>query len=75
MVNLKPAKDITFFAKTNFRNEYKRFGIKTEDKRKHTCIVGKTGMGKTICWRQWQSLVFNPREPVSLYDLKKNPQT
>jgi len=47
MVNLKPTKDITFFAKTNFRNEYKRFGIKTEDRRRHIYIVGKTGMGKT----------------------------
>jgi len=48
MVNLKLAKrDITFFAKTNFRNDYKRFGIKTEDRRRHIYIVGKTGMGKT----------------------------
>jgi len=46
MVNLN-AKDITFFAKTNFRNEDKRFGIKIEDRRKHIYIVGKTGMGKT----------------------------
>jgi len=48
MTNLKLAKkDITFFAKTNFRNEQKRFGIKTEDRRRHIYIVGKTGMGKT----------------------------
>jgi len=48
MASLKLAKrDITFFAKTNFRNEYKRFGIKTEDRRKHIYVVGKTGMGKT----------------------------
>jgi len=48
MTNLKLTKrDITFFAKTNFRNEYKRFGIKREDRRRHIYIVGKTGMGKT----------------------------
>jgi len=48
MIGLKLAKrDITFFAKTNFRNEYKRFGIKREDRRKHIYVVGKTGMGKT----------------------------
>jgi len=46
MANLN-AKDITFFAKTNFRNEYKRFGIKTEGRRTHIYIVGKIGMGKT----------------------------
>jgi len=48
MVSLKLAKkDISFFAKTNFRNEYRKFGIKKEDRRRHTYIVGKTGMGKT----------------------------
>ena len=39
--------DITFFAKTNYRNHGKRFGIKTDDRRRHMYIVGKTGMGKT----------------------------
>lgn len=47
MVNLKLAKrDITFFAKINFRNGYRKFGIKRKERRKHTYIVGKTGMGK-----------------------------
>jgi len=41
MANLKLAKrDITFFGKTNFRNHYKRFGIKTEDRRRHIYVVG-----------------------------------
>jgi len=39
--------DITFFAKTNFRNQETTFGIKTDDRRRHMYIVGKTGMGKT----------------------------
>ncbi|RLF54686.1 MAG: hypothetical protein DRN13_02060 [Thermoplasmata archaeon] len=38
---------ITPFAKTNFRNEEKLFGIKREDRRYHIYIIGKTGMGKT----------------------------
>jgi len=46
MVNLN-TEDITFFAKTNFRNEYRKFGIKREDRRRHIYIIGKTGMGKT----------------------------
>ncbi|KKQ48057.1 MAG: hypothetical protein US66_C0002G0001, partial [Candidatus Moranbacteria bacterium GW2011_GWD2_37_9] len=39
--------DITFFAKTNFRNRETEFGIKTDDRRRHIYVIGKTGMGKT----------------------------
>ncbi len=39
--------DVNFFAATNFRNQFRRFGIKTDDRRRHMYIVGKTGMGKT----------------------------
>ncbi len=39
--------EITIFAETNFRNARRRFGIKTDDRRRHIYIVGKTGMGKT----------------------------
>jgi hypothetical protein len=39
--------DINFFAKTNFRNQEVPFGIKTDDRRRHMYIIGKTGMGKT----------------------------
>ncbi|NTV41347.1 MAG: type IV secretion system DNA-binding domain-containing protein, partial [Candidatus Moranbacteria bacterium] len=39
--------DIAFFAKTNFRNQERVFGIKTDDRRRHMYIIGKTGMGKT----------------------------
>ncbi|MEK7635675.1 MAG: type IV secretion system DNA-binding domain-containing protein [Patescibacteria group bacterium] len=45
-------KDITLFAKTNFRNKERIFGIKRKDRRQHTYIVGKTGTGKT-------TLLFN----------------
>jgi hypothetical protein len=38
---------ITVFAKTNFRNQEVPFGIKTDDRRRHMYLVGKTGMGKT----------------------------
>ena len=40
-------KDINFFGETTFRNQRKRFGIKTDDRRRHIYTVGKTGMGKT----------------------------
>ncbi len=39
--------DINFFAKTKYRDEEKKFGIKTDDRRRHVYIIGKTGMGKT----------------------------
>lgn len=39
---------ITFLGVTSFRNENKKFGIKTDDRRRHVYIVGKTGMGKTV---------------------------
>ncbi|MFZ1626255.1 MAG: CxxC-x17-CxxC domain-containing protein [Candidatus Moraniibacteriota bacterium] len=38
---------ITVFAKTNFRNQERVFGIKADDRRRHMYILGKTGMGKT----------------------------
>ncbi len=39
--------DVTFFGLTSFRNARKRFGIKTDDRRRHFYIIGKTGMGKS----------------------------
>lgn len=39
--------DVTLFAKTNFRGQERAFGIKTDDRRRHMYIIGKTGMGKT----------------------------
>jgi len=39
--------DINFFAKTNFRNSQVKFGIKTDDRRRHMYLIGKTGMGKS----------------------------
>jgi hypothetical protein len=52
--NIKPVnqpeiekEDICLFAQTNFRNQNCRFGIKTDDRRRHTYVIGKTGMGKT----------------------------
>lgn len=38
---------ICLFAETNYRNQLRRFGIKTDDRRRHMYIIGKTGMGKT----------------------------
>jgi septin family protein len=38
---------MTFFARTNFRNQRKVFGIKRADRRAHMYLIGKTGTGKS----------------------------
>ena len=38
---------INFFAKTNFRNQERVFGIKEDDRRRHMYVIGKTGVGKS----------------------------
>ena len=40
-------KEISVFAQTTYRNELKKFGIKTDDRRRHMYLIGKTGMGKS----------------------------
>ncbi|MCK9438904.1 MAG: type IV secretion system DNA-binding domain-containing protein [Patescibacteria group bacterium] len=39
--------EVIFFGQTNFRNEMRKFGIKTDDRRRHMYLIGKTGMGKS----------------------------
>lgn len=39
--------DIIYFGETTFRNKKQRFGIKTDDRRRHFYVVGKSGMGKS----------------------------
>jgi hypothetical protein len=46
LANSSP-KEITIFAKTNFRHIEQEFGIRDDDRRRHMYIIGKTGMGKS----------------------------
>jgi len=39
--------DISFFARTDFRNQRKVFGIRQADRLQHLYLVGKTGVGKS----------------------------
>ena len=39
--------DINYFATASIRGKTVKFGIKTDDRRRHIYVVGKTGMGKT----------------------------
>ena len=47
MANLEPQNDMVLLAETNFRNQRVKFGIKRDDRRRHTYLIGKTGMGKS----------------------------
>lgn len=38
---------ITYFGETTFRNQKQKFGIKTDDRRRHFYVIGKSGMGKS----------------------------
>ena len=40
-------KETIFFAETNYRNIRRKFGIETDDRRRHMYFVGKTGTGKS----------------------------
>jgi len=46
-MNIPLKKDLTYFAKTNFRNIQQTFGIKRKDRRQHMYILGKSGSGKS----------------------------
>jgi type IV secretory pathway TraG/TraD family ATPase VirD4 len=39
--------DVTHFAKVDFRNEQRQFGIKDNDRFSHIYVIGKTGTGKS----------------------------
>lgn len=42
-------KDITYFARVNFRDDNRLFGIHQADRLLHTYLLGKTGTGKSTC--------------------------
>ncbi len=39
--------NVTIIGETNFRNQHEQYGIRTNDRRRHVYIIGKTGMGKS----------------------------
>ena len=42
------AQDVVYFARTDFRNHNRLFGVKRKDRRQHMYVIGKTGTGKTV---------------------------
>ncbi len=47
MNETRPDNPVAFFARTNFRNQRKLFGIRQADRLQHMYIIGKTGTGKS----------------------------
>ncbi|MFA5829386.1 MAG: type IV secretory system conjugative DNA transfer family protein [Candidatus Gracilibacteria bacterium] len=39
--------DISMFGITNYHNNFQKFGLKREDRRRHLYVVGKSGVGKS----------------------------
>ncbi|MBU0649178.1 type IV secretion system DNA-binding domain-containing protein [Patescibacteria group bacterium] len=60
--------EITLFAQTNFRNKGRRFGIKTDDRRKHVYILGKTGVGKTTLLENMMIADINAGHGLAIVD-------
>lgn len=48
MPDLPMNRDITYFARTNFRGGNEIFGIKRKDRRQHMYVLGKSGTGKSV---------------------------
>ncbi|MGD0156183.1 MAG: type IV secretion system DNA-binding domain-containing protein [Terracidiphilus sp.] len=64
-----PAPDrIAFFARTNFRNERRTFGINRADRRAHMYVIGKTGTGKSTLLETLISQDITHGEGVALID-------
>ncbi len=59
---------ITYFAKTNFRNERTTFGIKKNDRTKHMYVIGKTGMGKTTLLENMEAQDIKNGEGLCIID-------
>ena len=65
---MEDKKDITIIGETNFRNASVKFGIKTDDRRRHIYTIGKTGSGKTTLMENMILDDINEGRGVGLID-------
>lgn len=61
-------KDVVYFGRTDFRGENKLFGIKRNDRRQHTYIIGKTGTGKSVLLENLIKQDINNGEGLAVVD-------
>src|ERR1051326_7084248 len=59
---------ITFFARLNFRNDRRGFGIKRADRRAHLYVIGKTGTGKSTLIETLIRQDLKAGEGLALFD-------
>lgn len=60
--------EICILGKTNYRNIKQIFGIKTDDRRRHMYIIGRTGMGKTTLLENMVVSDINNGKGVAVID-------
>src|SRR5437667_5056811 len=59
---------ITALAETNFRNQRRRFGIKSADRRAHMYVIGKTGTGKSTLLESMIKQDMDAGDGFALFD-------
>src|SRR3989442_6857314 len=59
---------ITYFARTNFRDDRRVFGIKRADRRAHMYVIGKTGTGKSTLLETMIRQDIENGEGLALFD-------
>ena len=63
-----PKQKVTYIAKIDFRNKEIPFGIKEQDRTKHTYIIGKSGMGKSTLLENLAIQDINNGEGICVID-------
>jgi type IV secretory pathway TraG/TraD family ATPase VirD4 len=61
-------KDITYFARTNFRGSSRLFGIRQADRLSHIYVIGKTGAGKSTLFETMMRQDLETGEGFALLD-------
>ena len=61
-------RDITYFARTNFRGSNQLFGIKRRDRRQHMYVLVKSGTGKSALLSNMIIQNINNGEGVCVVD-------
>jgi len=65
---MNPDHQITYFARTNYRNAGTFFGIRRADRRHHMYIIGKTGTGKSTLLKTLILQDMRNGEGLALFD-------
>jgi type IV secretory pathway TraG/TraD family ATPase VirD4 len=60
--------DITYLARVAFRTDRRVFGVRRDDRRSHTYIIGKTGTGKSTLLRTMVLQDITRGEGLALFD-------